>query len=61
MRAGSESSIVEAREITKRYGTTVVLNSFSASFRHGEVVGLVGANGAGKSTAGRILAGALQK
>ena len=52
--------VLSARNLSKAYGESTVLNAFTHDFVPGEVVGLVGANGAGKSTAGRILAGALQ-
>lgn len=50
---------VAATGVSKTYAGTTVLHDFTVAFQPGEVVGLVGANGAGKSTAGRILAGAL--
>ena len=43
--------IVEARNLTKRYGDLVAVNDISFSIQAGEVFGLLGPNGAGKSTA----------
>ena len=43
--------------ITKRYGDTVALNGIDLTIRPGELVSLLGANGAGKTTAVRILLG----
>ena len=45
--------------VSKRYGTRLALDRFELEVRAGEVVGLLGANGAGKTTALRILCGLL--
>ena len=45
--------------VSKRYETRQALDRFSLEVRGGEVVGLLGANGAGKTTALRILCGLL--
>jgi ATP-binding cassette subfamily F protein uup len=42
--------IVELKDASLRLGTTRVLHNFTHMFRRGERVGLVGANGAGKSS-----------
>ncbi len=49
--------MLEAREITKRYGGHTVLNKVNFTINHGEVVGLVGLNGSGKTTLLDILSG----
>jgi simple sugar transport system ATP-binding protein len=54
------SPVIEARQITKRYGALTALHGVNLSVEAGEVVGLVGDNGAGKSTLVKILSGALQ-
>jgi ABC-type multidrug transport system ATPase subunit len=51
------SALLEARQISKRFGAQVVIRDLSLVFNAGEVVLLLGANGAGKSTLLRILAG----
>ena len=43
--------VVELKEIVKRYGDLVALDHFSLSVREGEIYGLLGPNGSGKTTA----------
>ncbi len=50
--------IVEARGLTKRYGTQTVVDNLDLSVRRGECFGLLGPNGAGKTTTLRMLMGA---
>lgn len=45
------SPIIQACELTKTFGTHTALNRFSISVHPGEIFCLLGANGAGKSTA----------
>jgi ABC-2 type transport system ATP-binding protein len=53
-------AVVEARTLTKRYGTAVTaLDELTVSVQAG-ITGLVGANGAGKSTLIKILLGLLE-
>ncbi|HEY4805069.1 MAG TPA: ATP-binding cassette domain-containing protein, partial [Paraburkholderia sp.] len=49
--------ILTAQAITKHFGATVALSRLDFSIRAGEVVALMGANGAGKSTFVKILSG----
>ena len=49
--------IVEARDVSKRYGATVALDGVGIVVRPGESHALVGRNGAGKSTLVAILTG----
>jgi simple sugar transport system ATP-binding protein len=53
----SAPAAVEMRDITKRYAGTVALNGVSLAIRAGESHGLVGRNGAGKSTVVSVLMG----
>ncbi|HEX8151589.1 MAG TPA: ABC transporter ATP-binding protein [Thermoanaerobaculia bacterium] len=44
-------------QVTKRYGSTVALDAIDFHIKPGELVALLGANGAGKTTAVRLLLG----
>ena len=50
---------LQVENITKTYGTDVILNKVSLTASDNEKIGLIGANGAGKSTLLRIIAGEL--
>lgn len=52
--------VLEARGVTRMFGSVIALNGVDLDVRPGEVVGLVGDNGAGKSTLLKILCGVLQ-
>ena len=47
--------MIEVRDVTKRFGTTVALDRVSFSLGEGEILGFLGPNGAGKSTAMKII------
>jgi ABC-2 type transport system ATP-binding protein len=49
--------IIEAHELSRRFGATRALDGLSFSVARGELFGLVGADGAGKTTTIRALAG----
>jgi len=52
--------ILDAREITVRFGGLVAVDAVSAQFRAGELVGIIGPNGAGKTTFFNAISGVQQ-
>ena len=54
-------SLLEARDVSKRYGPVVALRSATLSVEPGEVHALLGANGAGKSTLVKVLTGVVRQ
>ncbi len=55
----SEAAVVEASSLAKSYGSLRALDDISFQVRAGEIFGLIGADGAGKTTAFRIIGGVL--
>jgi ABC-2 type transport system ATP-binding protein len=53
----SQSSDIEVRDLVKTFGELVAVDNLSFSVRRGEIFGLVGPDGAGKTTTMRMLAG----
>jgi len=51
------SAIVQARGLSKHYGTTAALDNVNLNIEPGRIVGLVGPNGAGKTTALKAILG----
>ena len=51
--------LLQARDVTKRYGPSLVLQDVSLSIREGELLGLIGPNGAGKTTLFECIAGVI--
>ena len=49
--------MIEAHELTKRYGDTIAVHSLSFTIAPGTVTGFLGPNGAGKSTTMRMIMG----
>lgn len=49
--------MVEVKNLTKRYGSTTVVDDISFSVDSGEILGFLGPNGAGKSTTMNMITG----
>ena len=56
----ADTPLLDASGVSKRFGAVVALKDASLRLRRGEIVALMGANGAGKSTFVKILTGALR-
>lgn len=52
-----EQVLLEVRNVYKNFGVTVALDDVSFSLKRGNVYGLIGENGSGKSTVSSIIAG----
>lgn len=52
--------IIEAQHITRKYGDLTAVNDVSMTVEKGELIGVIGPDGAGKTTFLRMLAGALE-
>jgi ABC-2 type transport system ATP-binding protein len=52
--------MIRIQNLTRRYGSLVAVDEVSLEIRRGEVVGLLGHNGAGKTTVMKILTGYLE-
>ena len=51
------NKVIQTENLTKRFGNFTAVNSISFSVGKGEIFGFLGANGAGKTTAMRMLCG----
>ncbi len=56
----SEELLIEVNNLSKSFDGMLAVNGLDLQVRAGEMVGLVGPDGAGKTTAMRLLCGALQ-
>ncbi|HAU1087535.1 TPA: ABC transporter ATP-binding protein [Legionella pneumophila] len=56
----SDKPIIEARKLTKRFGSFTAVSSNEFTIKRGEIFGLLGPNGAGKSTTFKMMCGLLQ-
>lgn len=53
----NKDRVISVRELTKMFGTFIAVDHISFDVRRGEIFGFLGANGAGKTTAMRMLCG----
>lgn len=56
----SSKMVIEARDISKSFGDQILVNHFSTRILRGDRIGIVGANGTGKSTLLKLLVGAMK-
>lgn len=56
----AQTPLLDAKGVSKRFGAVVALEDASLTISAGQIVALMGANGAGKSTFVKILTGALK-
>ncbi len=52
-------TVIQTNRLTKRFGDFIAVNNISFTVNKGEIFGFLGANGAGKTTAMRMLCGLL--
>jgi branched-chain amino acid transport system ATP-binding protein len=57
---GNGAPILELRDLVARYGQITAIKGISLSVAEGQVVALIGANGAGKSTTLRVISGLMR-
>lgn len=53
----SNENVITADKLTKRFGGFTAVDHISFEVKKGEIFGFLGANGAGKTTAMRMLCG----
>ena len=53
----SDQLVLEAKSVSKYFGTITALQNVDLHLNKGEVLGVVGDNGAGKSTLMKVLSG----
>lgn len=53
------SSLLECRELTKKYGHKTALNHLNLTLESGKIIGLLGPNGSGKTTLIKLINGLL--
>lgn len=56
----TDEVVIETRGLTRRFGTFTATDHLSIQVHRGEIFGLLGANGAGKTTAFRMMCGLLK-
>jgi ABC-2 type transport system ATP-binding protein len=59
-RAEGEQTAIDVRSLSKRYGALEAVRAISFGVRRGEIFGLIGPDGAGKTSTFQILAGVME-
>ncbi|WP_409308875.1 ATP-binding cassette domain-containing protein [Pectobacterium sp. B1J-3] len=57
--SNSEETVIEAQQLTKKFGDFAATDHVSFAVKRGEIFGLLGPNGAGKSTTFKMMCGLL--
>src|SRR5689334_21711922 len=52
--------MIQLENVTKRYDDTTVVHDLNLEIKQGEIVGIIGHNGAGKSTTMKMMAGLVE-
>ena len=52
--------MIEVKNVTKKYGELIAVNDLSFDVKDGEIIGLLGQNGAGKSTTMNMITGFIE-
>ena len=52
--------MITIENVTKRYDNTTVVHELNLQIHAGEIVGIIGHNGAGKSTTMKMIAGLIE-
>ena len=52
--------MIEVKNITKKYGSTIAVDNISFKINEGDIIGLLGPNGAGKSTTMNMITGFIE-
>lgn len=55
------SNAIEIQNLSKKYGSKVILDNISLTIKKGEIYGLIGRNGAGKTTIMKIILGLVKR
>jgi len=53
----NKATVIQAKELSKKFGTFIATDAITFEVYKGEIFGFLGANGAGKTTAMRMLSG----
>ena len=53
--------MIEVKNVTKKYGNFVAVDNISFNIKEGEIIGLLGTNGAGKSTTMNMITGFIEQ